>query len=190
VRIWLFIALLSISACGGSGGGGKEPPGNVPPPAGLPPIGTTIKVAVSARTEFEPNDSIQQADSQTMPVPGVTADYVGFGVFGEINDTTDVADYFLFTPHRDHVFTVQMCETFCDPVGNGQRIDTSVAYFEVLDQDGTLLMSSQGDISAGNYQEVSTTGGLVYYLAVFPDDTVGATAGYYVEMVEDLPFGL
>jgi len=181
--------MLSMSACGGSGGGGNKPPDNEPPGGGLPPIGTMISVTVTAQSEFEPNDSLVEAEARTMPVPGATADYVGFGVIGGVNDTTDLADFFLFTAHRDHIFTVQMCDSFfCEPVGNGQPIDTSVAYFEVLDQNGTLLMSSQGDITAGNHQEVSITAGLVYYLAVFPDDTVGATESYYIEMVEKLPF--
>ena len=66
-------------------------------------------------------------------------------------------------------------------------MDTSVAYFEVLDQNGTLLLSSQGDILAGNIQDVSINAGIVYYLAVFAEDTVGATQNYYIEIVEKLP---
>jgi hypothetical protein len=120
-----------------------------------------------------------------MAVHGPDADYVGFGVFGDVNDMTDTADYFLFTAARDHVFTVQTCPSFCRPAGQEPGIDTSVAYFEVLDQNGTLLMSSQGDTVAGNYQTVSITAGLVYYLGVFAEDTVGATESYYVEVVEE-----
>ena len=123
-----------------------------------------------------------------MPEPSPGTDYVGFGVLGDVNDLVDVADYFLFTAHRDHAFTVRLCPSFCDPVGGGPYIDTSVAYFEVLDQTGTLLLSSQGDIEAGNDQVIQITGGLVYYLAVFTEDTVGATQSYTVEMVEELPF--
>jgi hypothetical protein len=186
MRSWLFITMFAVSACGGSGGGGQDK--QPEPPQGPPPGGIVITVEVTALSEFEPNDSLAQAESQTMPVPGASADYVGFGVFGGVNDSIDAADYFLFTAHRDHVFTVQMCESFCDPVGQGQRIDTSVAYFEVLDQTGTLLMSSQGDISPGNYQEISITAGLVYYLVVFAEDTVSASEAYYVEAIEKLPF--
>ena len=75
----------------------------------------------------------------------------------------------------------------CIPVNAVDIMDTSVAYFEVLDQNGTLLLSSQGDILAGNIQDVSINAGIVYYLAVFAEDTVGATQNYYIEIVEKLP---
>jgi len=185
MRFLLFASLLAVASCSGSGGGGNRAPG--PPDGGLPPAGF-ITVAITAQDEFEPNDDLNQAEPQTMPVPGGTADYVGFGVFGGVNDAIDIADFFLFTAHRDHVFTVEMCESFCDPAGQGGRIDTSVAYFEVLDQDGVLLMSSQGDISPGNYQEVTIIAGLPYYLVVYAEDTVGSLQDYYVEMIEKLPF--
>ena len=51
-----------------------------------------------------------------------------------------------------------------------------------------LLLSSQGDIAAGNYQDVSINAGVAYYLAVFAEDTVGATQSYYIEVVEKVSF--
>jgi hypothetical protein len=49
-----------------------------------------------------------------------------------------------------------------------------------------ILLSSQGDVEAGNDHVIDIAGGLVYYLAVFPEETVGATQDYYVEMVEEI----
>lgn len=184
---YLSIACLALlAACGGGGGNNnQQPPGGNPPPVGI-----FITVHVSARTEFEPNDSLAMADAHTMPDHGADADYVGFGVEGGVHDTVDLADFFLFTASRDHVFVVQLCTGIfvCSPVSNGQLLDTSVAYFEILDQNGTLLMSSQGSISPGNTHEVQITAGLVYYVAVFPEDTVGANQDYYLELVEKDPF--
>lgn len=149
-----------------------------------------ITINVTARTEFEPNGSVAMADAHSMPDHGSDADYVGFGVLGDVHDDLDIADYFLFTASRDHAFMVQMCPSIseCVPASDGALLDTSVAYFEVLDQSGTLLLSSQGSISPGNIQEIEITAGLVYYLAVFPEDTVGADLDYYIEAVEKGPF--
>ena len=184
-RIFSILSLLLLAACSSGGGGNNNPQ---PPGGHLPPGGGVITIHITARTEIEPNDSVAMADAHTMPDHGVNADYVGFGVFGDVHDALDVVDYFLFTASRDHTFVVQLCPSFCDPVGQGPFIDTSVAYFEVLDQNGTLMLSSQGDISPGNNQQVQITAGLVYYLAVFPEDTVGADLDYLIEMVEKAPF--
>ncbi len=87
-----------------------------------------------------------------------------------------------------------MCSTViggfpsCTPFNTTDNIDTSVAYFEILDQNGVLLLSSQGDIVAGNNQDINIDAGVAYYLAVFAEDTVGATQSYYIEMVEKAPF--
>jgi len=159
----------------------------------LPPIGVTFTLLVTARSEIEPNNSLATADAHTFPDHGANADFIGFGVIGTVNDTLDPADYFLFTASRTHVFTIQMCPSIidsipsCSPFNTNDNIDTSVAHFEVLDQDGVLLLSSQGDIAAGNFQDVSIDAGVAYYLAVFAEDTVGATQSYYIEMVEKLP---
>jgi len=186
----IYSFLLILAACGGGGGG------NIPQPPGgtLPPIGGTFTLLVTARSETEPNNSLVEADALTLPTHGADADYVGFGVIGSVNDTADPADYFVFTASRAHVFTIQMCPSIidnipsCSPFNTNDNIDTSVAYFEVLDQDGVLLLSSQGDIAAGNFQDVSIDAGVANYLAVFAEDTVGATQSYYIEAVEKAPF--
>ena len=53
-------------------------------------------------------------------------------------------------------------------------------------QTGTLLLSSQGDTPEGNSLEVHIDAGVVYYLAVFAEDTVGAAQSYFIEMVEEI----
>ena len=184
MRVLFLLVNLALVACGGGGGGGDIPQ---PPGGTLPPIGVTFTLLVTARSEIEPNNSLATADAHTLPDHGANADYVGFGVIGTVNDTLDPADYFVFTASRAHDFTIRLCSSMCIPFDVVDILDTSVAYFEVLDQDGTLLLSSQGDIVAGNIQDISIDAGVVYYLAVFAEDTVGATQSYYIEMVEKLP---
>ena len=189
MRKCIYTFLLILAACGG-GGDGSSPRF----PGGSPPIGGEITVRVTGRSEIEPNNSLAEADAHTMPAHGIDADYVGFAVLGAINDTADPEDYFVFTASRAHVFTIQMCPSIidgylpCNPFSTSDTIDTSVAYFEVQDQNGVLLLSSQGDTEAGNYQDVSINAGVAYYLAVFAEDTVGATQSYYIEAVEKVPF--
>jgi hypothetical protein len=181
----VYFFLLTLVGCGGGSNG-------PPLPGGPPPIVGGFTVLVTGHGEIEPNNSLASADAITLPTHGANADYVGFGVIGGVNDTADLADYFVFTASRTHVFTVQMCPSVvggfssCNPF-NADHIDTSVAYFEVLDQNGILLLSSQGDIAAGNFQDINIDAGVAYYLAVFAEDTVGATQSYYIEMVEKAP---
>ena len=187
MRASVMLFCLALVACGGGGGGNSQSSG------GLPPVGTVITVEVTIRDEIEPNDSLALADAHTLPTHGANADYVGFGVIGDVNDTDDSADYFIFTASRAHVFTVQMCEFVaigvppCSPLGASEIIDTSIAYFEVLDQNGVLLLSSQGDVALGNFQEISIDAGIPYYLAVFAEDTVGVAESYQIEMIEKIP---
>ena len=179
--ILLVLALLFLSACGGGGGG-------QPPSDSLPPIIGEFTMIVTASMEIEPNDSLVMADARTFPAHGANADYVGFGVSGSVDETLDPSDYFLFVAPRTHVLTIRMCSSFCSPFNGVSNIDTAVAYFELLDQDGTLLLSSQGDNVAGNLQEFSIDAGVNYYLAVFAEDTGGTTLSYYFEVAEKTPF--
>ena len=185
VRIGTLLVMALLAACGGSGSGSSGGP--------FPPIGGEFSVFVTIRNEVEPNNDLTEADAHTLPTRGSAANYVGFGVIGAVDDTVDPVDYFVFTASRAHVFTVRMCPNMvgdlpsCAPFGTTELIDTSVAYFEVLDQSGTLLLSSQGDIAAGNFQEITLDAGIAYYLAVFAEDTVGATENYVIETVEKSP---
>jgi hypothetical protein len=182
--ILLAVILSFVTACGGGSSGA----GIAQPPAGSePPFVGGFTVFVTARSEIEPNDSLAMAEAQTLPAHGANADYVGFGVLGSVNDTLDPSDYFLFAASRPHDFTIRLCPSMCTPVDAINNIATPVAYFEVLDQDGTLLLSSQGDNMTGNRQEISIDAGIVYYLAVFAEDTLGASQSYYIEMVEKHP---
>lgn len=190
IRRWVvrkgnLLVLAILAACGGSG---SDPPG-VP----FPPLGGDFSVFVTIRNEVEPNNVLTEADAHTLPANSGTADYIGFGVIGAVDDTIDPVDYFVFTPSRARAFTIRMCPKVavgvpsCAPFNTTELIDTSVAYFEVLNQSGTLLLSSQGDIAGGNFREITLDAGVAYYLGVFAEDTVSATEDYVIETVEKTP---
>ena len=179
LRGLLLLTGLALTACGG---GDSQSPGLM-----LPPIGGAFSVFVTARSEIEPNDSIATANAQTLPAHGANADFVGFGVTGTVDDVLDPMDFSSFAASRKHDFSIRLCPSICTQFDAISTIDTSIAYFEVLDQSGVLLLSSQGDIAAGNNQEVSIEAGPIYYLAVFAEDTAGAAQNYYIEMVEKHP---
>lgn len=148
---------------------------------------------VTLRGEIEPNNDLTEANVHTLPAHGSAADYIGFGVKGSIDDTIDSADCFVFTVSRTHTFAIELCSVIagavpsCGPIGTAESIDTSVAYFEVFDQDGTLLLGSQANITVGNSHEIIFDAGIAYYLGVFAEDTVGMTTNYLIEAVEQTP---
>jgi hypothetical protein len=188
IKAAFFSALTLLAACGGNGDGSNSQPtdGSFPPNA--------VTLLITILSENEPNNSLAEADAHTFPELGQEADYVGFGIGGAVHDTVDPADYFVFTPSRAHTFTIQMCSYVagrvlsCGPNPGVEIIDTSVAYFEVQDQDGVLLLSSQGDFAAGNVQEIYLSAGVAYYLAVFAEDTVDTFANYEIVTFEKIPF--
>jgi hypothetical protein len=123
MRVLFLLVNLALVACGGGGGrGNPQPPGGL-----LPPIGGAITVSVFVRSEIEPNNSIATADAQTLPAHGANAAYVGFGVIGTVNDTTDPTDYLLFTASRAHEFTIRLCPSMCIPFGAVNIIDTRMS---------------------------------------------------------------
>jgi hypothetical protein len=184
MKCLILISCLALGACSSGGGGGNTNPPADPPSGGLPPA---FSVLVSFAGEVEPNDSIAAANSLTMPSHSATADFVGTGAKGSVNDLTDVADFFSFTAARKDDFTIKLCDSMCSTINSDDTLDVSIAYFEVLDQFGTLILSSQGGGVTSNFQTISIDAGVIYFIAVFPEDTVGANQVYFVSAVEKLP---
>lgn len=184
MKCLILMGCFALGACGSGGAGGNKNPPVDPPGGGLP---LAFSVLVNLRGEVEPNDSIAAANSLTMPSHSASADFVGTGANGSANDLTDVADFFSFTAARTHEFTIKLCDSICPTIDSSDTLDVSIVYFEVLDQFGTLLMSSQGGGVAGNYQTIGIDAGVLYHMAVFPEDTMGADQSYYVSAVEKLP---
>jgi hypothetical protein len=164
------VLLLMLGACGG--GDGRDP-GCGPT---SPPFGTRPSASISFNFEVEPNDDLTNANSQTLPTHRPGGGQVGFGVVGSLGDAMDAVDFF-----------PRLIVDACVPVIVDSLVDPSVAYFEVLGQNGTLLLSSQGDTAVGNMQEIALDAGVPYYVAVYAEATLNATQRYYVLAVEKVP---
>lgn len=181
------VLLLMLCACGGG-----DDRGPVCRPTS-PPFGTRPSASISFNFEVEPNDDLANANSQTLSTPRPNGGQVGFGVVGSLGDAMDAVDFFLFTAERAHEFDIELWASprliadACVPVIVDSLVDPSVAYFEVLDQNGALLLSSQGDTAAGNIQEIGIDAGIPYYVAIHAEDTLSVTQRYYVLAVEKAP---
>ena len=175
----LLLSFLALVACGGSS--------SAPPPVdddffGLGPGTATGTILV--QSEVEPNDSIAMANPVTVPTPSPTDDFVGFQVNGTINNLTDGVDTFSFTAARTRIYSIKLCSSTCSGIGQGGSFDVAVAYFDVLDQSGNILVSSQGDNVVGNYREINIDAGVLYYIMLIAEDTMNVAQTYSLHAVE------
>ena len=158
-----------------SGGGSSTPPPPTSPPPPPPPTGGTISSLGNA--EFEPNDGTLNAN----PVQFATSNSkVGFYVDGAVSDADD-ADTFAFVRPRSREFRIQLCppgEMICEM---SAPIDTPTAYFEIVDGNGNVVVSSR---DGQNMMVARIEAGISYYARVVAADTMGATVGYRFTLYE------
>ena len=183
----LFMCSL-LTAC--SGGNDAPPPQQQPPPqscVGTGPVGNLVFPIV---TEVEPNDDIATAFGVTIPTPGPNADSVGLHVNGNVHDTIDRVDTISFTSSRTIEFFFKLCESSCniasgnDKNGNPDSLDTSIAYFDVLDAAGRTMTSTRTNVSTENYAELCVDGGVITYIMVIATDTMNALQEYKMTAIE------
>ncbi len=198
MRHSIWIVFLALAACGGSGngGGGSNAVGIITPPVGTPSCGATVptsgtfKMSFPFVNEVEPNDDISTANPANLPTPAVPEDRVGIIVLGSINDTSDLVDTFSFTSSRTKQFFFKLCEASCntgsgnDKDGNPDGLDVTIANFSVLDADGKVMMTTNGNNPTENHGEVCVEGGVITYIAVHPDNTMNSDQEYRVSAFE------
>jgi hypothetical protein len=130
--------------------------------------------------DVEPNDSISTASAASIPTPEVPEQRVGFLVNGTINTLTDGVDTYAFTAARSRTFVFALTDR--DPHG---ILDVAIAYYSVVDQFGTVLLSSQGDTLFGNGQQLmQIDAGVLYYVMVVAEDTVNEEQKYTLRVSE------
>ncbi len=185
-QLILFMCSL-LTAC--SGGNNSPPPQQQPPPqscVGTGPVGNLVFPIV---TEVEPNDDISMANGLTIPTPGPTT-AVGIVIRGSVHDTLDRVDTFSFTSSRTIKFFFKLCESICniasgnDKNGNPDSLDTSIAYFDVLDAAGRTMTSTRTNVSTENYAELCVDGGVITYIMVIATDTMNAPQEYKMTAIE------
>lgn len=179
---WLLLSFLWLAAC--SSGSGSSSQSNGDPDPGPPGPVADIIGTIAGQGEIEPNDSVGMALALIVPTPGPTDDFIGFVVDGNVTEQTDTRDTFAFSTTRSRTFSFQLCQPGCLFPLNGESVDVSVAYFEILDQSGTLLASTQGDVGGDNYLEIYIDAGVLYHAMVRTEDTMSGTQSYSLIGIE------
>jgi hypothetical protein len=139
--------------------------------------------------EIEPNNDISTAFGVAIPSP-TASQSVGLLVLGSVHDSLDPIDTIAFTSTRSIKFFIKLCEDSCntasgnDKDGNPDSLDTSIAYFDVLDAAGMVMGSTRSNISTENYAELCIEGGVITYIQVIAGNTLNAAQGYRVSAME------
>lgn len=126
-------------------------------------LGTPIGVdgdeaSVISYADFEPNDSIDNANIVSFPV-SLDASATGVSIDGSISGADDDADSFVFTPARSGLHSIYVCAETCESAA--QSDDLSIL---LLDQyqttvDGTTVIGTTNlEVAA------ELTAGLAYYV--------------------------
>ena len=181
MKTLLLLCSIGLGACGG---GSSSPPDPGPGPIVGPGLLTGV---IAITSEIEPNDDLTSANPLALPNPDPTVDFVGVVVNGSVNDVADTADNFSFTSTRTSVFVFKLCDDICATFNRDGTTEIASAYFEILDQTGTLLLSTQGDSVNGNYAERNIDAGVIYYARVRAEDTMSDAYGYSMIIVERNP---
>ena len=185
---------LGIPITYGSGSSGPTttnppPPTTPPPPPTTPPLTVHTSPWILSRSfDVEPNNSISTASATSLPAPFFPEQNVGFSVKGTINNLTDGIDTYAFTAARSRTFAFELCssqEGPCSiPLHADQSLDVGIAFLSVVDQFGTVLLSSQGDTVNRNVQKMSIDAGVLYYVMVVAEDTMNEDRDYNLTVVE------
>jgi len=167
-----------------------------PPTAAPPSVGSAEDSPLISFEAFdlEPNDHVATASAASFPSPLVPEQSVGFFVNGNINNrpyganSYDVIDTYAFTAARSRTFVFQLCaaRNLCNPLTLGGSIDVAIAYFSVVDQSGTVLLTSRGNTVNGNVQHLHVDAGVLYYVAVTAEFDVLEEQEYRLQVFEAL----
>lgn len=137
-------------------------------------------IRILGQNEIEPNDNLINANPVTFS--SSTDGKVGFKVDATVSDVDDLDDYFTFVRPRARNLRFQLCppgQMICE---NSVQIDTLTAFYEILDQDGNVLASTQAADFNVNVMHIEA--GITYYVRVTAGDTMAATVGYTLTVYE------
>lgn len=145
----------------------------------------TFVGSIAVQTELERNDDISTANPLTIASPAPGDDFVGFQVDGTIDPATDTVDTFAFTANRTRLYSMELCAFECDIPRPGASMSLTDAFFEVFDQSGTrLLTSNDHNGNVGNYREMYVDAGVLYYIQVLASDRAVSAKSYSLLAIE------
>jgi hypothetical protein len=178
----LCLCLSMLGCSSGSSNGG-------PPPPNCEGVGARNVIVFPIVSEIEPNNDISNAFGVTVPTP-TASQSVGLLVLGSVHDSLDPIDTIAFTSTRTIKYFIKLCEDSCngasgnDKDGNPDSLDTSIAYFDVLDATGMIMGSSSTNISTENYTELCIEGGVISYIQILARNTLNAAQDYKITAME------
>ncbi|MDH3752186.1 MAG: hypothetical protein OEU40_16525 [Gammaproteobacteria bacterium] len=168
-----FLCVLSLTAiCVACDGGGSQRQNSTPCV-----VGDTEGIYVyTLLGEAEPNNVISMANRIQVPGPDPFGKNVAILVAGRIHDTQDRVDTFALTASRTIGYFFKLCDscygaTPTNRFGILDSLDTSIAYFDVLDAVGNILMSTKGKNSKENYLEMCVNRNTTIYIMLVATDT-------------------
>ncbi len=100
----------------------------------------------------------------------------GFIVDGDVNELSDVADMFSFARGTGRNFRFKLCAPSQNQCNEYGEVDTLTAYIDILDSNGSVLVSSQA--ATRNFVSTRIDAGVTYYVRVAAGDTMASTVGY------------
>lgn len=163
----------------------SAPPPPSPPPAETPPASTddtnsggTGQVRVNHVVEWEPNNTLDNANTFSFPAKG-TADAVAIDVDGSVQEGTDPADFFIFTPAESGTFLIYLCGETCI-----DRVENDLVYLMVYDQSQTTIAGTPVGTVAEQFIHVELTAGLAYYVEINGYNTAAAAFPYRLTIID------
>jgi hypothetical protein len=132
--------------------------------------------------DFEPNNDWMNSNQLFIEH---TTSPDGFVIDGDINDVSDVADSFTFARKTGRNFRFKLCapgQFQCNEYG---EVDTLTAYIDILDSNGSVLVSSQA--ATRNFVSTRIDAGVTYYVRVAAGDTMTSTVAYQLMAQEFEP---
>ncbi len=158
----------------------QQPPATTTPPADTSGGSTdgSGQVRVSHVTEWEPNNTLDNANPFSFPDKG-TADAAAIDIDGSVQQDIDPADFFIFTPVESGLHLVYLCGQTC-----ADRVETGEVYIMVYDQSQTTLESTPVGTESEQWLSVELTAGMAYYVEVNGYNTGGGVFPYRLAIVD------
>ncbi len=141
-------------------------------------------LVVSNNGEIEPNDDRMSANPIRIPGRDSTSQRIGFAARGTVDSINDTVDTWIFTVPQAREFNLYLCgpsDELCIPDGG---LGVLTVFFRLLDQDGNVLLTSQGNTDNGNQQNFALSAGVTYYASVIAGDTMGGPVEYKLIVFE------
>ncbi len=151
-----------------------------PPPAetsGSTSSGGERSLAMNRVNEYEPNNTLNNANVvQFLTAPMDTS--VGIDIKGNVHDTDDQADFFIFTPDRSGSYLFYLCADTC-----AEFVEDDAVYVMLYDQYQTTIVSTPVGTVAEQVFSAELTAGLAYYVEVHGVSTASMSYAYQLVII-------